>query len=310
MSVGLVLEGGGMRGVFTAGVLSVLERAELKFKTITGVSAGALTAIGFLSGQPRRSYSIFVDYAADPRYMGVSCMRESGTFFNLDFILKELSYDLLPLDFDAIFANETELLIGVTDCVTGKAHAFAKSELDEAGLLEALRASASLPLISPIVTIGEGEYLDGGIADPIPIERSIAAGNDLNVVVLTRPDSYVCKPEVNANILRQAYKKYPEFVETLSTRHENYARQQQLVRDLEQEGKAVVIRPDSSIKVGRYERRPERLAAFYDAALYSAFDKLDDIQKMIQSEEIVSDEKLPWWRTVIDRLLSGINLGK
>lgn len=283
MSVGLVLEGGGMRGAFTAGALSVLFREGIKFRSVTGVSAGALTATGFLAGQPRRNYEIFVEYASDPRYMGVEHFRKFGSFFNFEFMFGELSEELVPLNYDALYQNPADLYIGATDIETGKAEYWGKNSLVREDLLTVLQASASLPIISKIVELNGNQYLDGGISDPIPIQRSINAGNEYNVIVLTRPDSYVKKQERNPVITRM-YREYPRFIDVIERRHEVYSAAQEFCRRLEREGKAVVIRPGDTVRMGRYERSPERLAALFDSALFEAFDKLPAIRKLIMQK--------------------------
>lgn len=282
MSVGLVLEGGGMRGAYTSGVLEMMMRENLHFDYIAGVSAGALTAMSFISRQPRRNYDIFVKYVSDPRYLGVSHLRKEGSIFNFDFILGELTQDILPFDFDTFWHDEARFMIGTTDCVTGKPLYFDKESLLGDPKLTPLRASSSLPMVSPIVEFGGYKLLDGGIADPIPIERSIADGNEYNVVVLTRPADYVKKPLSNAYFFAKRYTEYPEFVEALLKRHEVYTRQQRLVEQLERDGKAVVIRPIAPMRVGRFERNPERLAALFDNAMIECNPKLPLIKKLME----------------------------
>jgi len=285
MSVGLVLEGGGMRGAFTAGALSAFSREEITFSSVTGVSAGALTATSFLAGQPRRNYEIFVEYAADPRYMGVEMFRKTGSFFNFDFMLRELSEELLPMDFAAIYDNPADLCIGMTEVETGRAEYFNKNSMPLEDLLTVMQGSASLPIISKIVEFREKKYLDGGIAAPIPIQQSIDAGNEYNVIVLTRPESYVKRQERRNPVLTRMYRDYPAFLEVIDNRHEVYAAQQELCRRLEREGRAVVICPRDDIRMGRYERSPERLAALFDSALFSAFEKLPAIAEMIERDK-------------------------
>ncbi len=172
MSVGLVLEGGGQRGAYTAGVLQGLWSEGICLDYVVGVSAGALTGINYVSGQLRRNYDTFVKYSPDPRYMGFRHIRDHGSFFNFDFLLGDIIYDLLPFDFEAFFSSPCRMRIGTTDCRTGEAVYFDKESLREDPALKVLRATASLPLVSDMVSFRGRDLLDGGIADPIPLQRS------------------------------------------------------------------------------------------------------------------------------------------
>jgi len=182
MSVGLVLEGGGQRGAYTAGVLQGLWSEGVRLDYVVGVSAGALTGINYVSGQLRRNYNTFVKYAPDPRYMGVRHIREHGGIFNFDFLLGNIVYDLLPFDFETFFGSSCRMRIGATDCRTGEAVYYDKEALRGDPRLTVLRATASLPLVSKMIRFDGRELLDGGIADPIPLQRSIDDGNDFNII--------------------------------------------------------------------------------------------------------------------------------
>lgn len=285
MPVGLVLEGGGQRGAYTAGVLQALYSEGIRFDYIVGVSAGALTAMSYVSGQPRRNYHTFVGYASDPRYMGFSHYFENGGVFNFDFVLGDLVYNILPLDFEAFYANPCRLRIGATDCRTGKAVYFDKEALRGDARLTALRASASLPLVSQIIDFGGRDLLDGGLRDPIPILRSLADGNAYNVVVLTRNADFTPKKPSLMSVSRRMYADYPNLIKTLEDRPERYARQRDLCLELERRGRAVVIRPIAPLKVGRYERDTERLAALYDTAMSELACRLDDIRGLFVRAE-------------------------
>ncbi|MBQ9993408.1 MAG: patatin family protein [Clostridia bacterium] len=284
MSVGLVLEGGGMRGAYTAGVLAALHSEGIAIDYIAGVSAGALTAMNYISGQPRRGYDVFVSYAEDERYMGLSHLREKGMVFNFDFVLGTLAHELLPFDFDAFFKSPCRLKIGTTELNSGGALFFDKSDLLGDDRLTALRASASLPLVSQTVRFRGFELLDGGLASPIPIEQSIADGNDRHIVVMTRPRDYVKKKSHNLALIRRRYARYPMFLELMARRHEIYSAQREKIFRLEREGKAVVLCPQAPLTVGRYERRREKLASLYDSAVIETCGRIEDIRRIVRGQ--------------------------
>lgn len=287
MSIGLVLEGGGMRGAFTSGVLEVLLSENIDFKYVIGVSAGALTAMSYLSGQKRRNYNTFVDYATNPQYASVANLAKTGNMFNFDYILGDVVDTLLPFDFDKFFANNAELVIGATHCETGRPTFFRKSLLKtKETLLTALRASSSLPLISQTVEINGHDFLDGGIANPVPFEKSISDGNERNVVVLTRNENFEVKPQSPAMItmFKARYPQYPNLVRTLYMRHEIYRRQIARLKELEEEGKVIIIRPIAPLKVGRYEKKREKLAELHDTAMIECYNKIPQIKQWFAEE--------------------------
>lgn len=278
-TVGLVLEGGGMRGAYTAGVLQALYSEKIEFPYLVGVSAGALTATSFLSGQPRRNYDTFVTYAQDKRYMGLHQYMDTGNVFNFDFVLGRLVYELLPFDFDAFFKNPCRMRIGTTDIATGLPVFFEKSDLFGDRDLTVLRASSSLPLVSETVHYRGYNLLDGGLSSPIPVDRAVADGCDKCVVVLTRERNYHKKPEKYQRIIAKKYADYPKLLEVMRTRHEIYERQRKLAFELEKQGKAVVICP-SLLNVGRYERRKEHLAALHDRGITDVAPLLPQIRAL------------------------------
>ncbi len=288
MSIGLILEGGGMRGAFTAGVLEVFLAEDINFKYVAGVSAGALTAMSYLSGQKRRNYNTFVDYATNDQYASVANLAKTGNIFNFDYILGDVVDELLPFDFNAFFSNDAEFLIGATHCETGRPVFFRKSQMkSKENLLTALRASSSLPLVSKNVEIGGYDFLDGGIANPIPFEKSIADGNERNVVVLTRNVDYEMKPTSPAMraMLNAMYLEYPNLVRTMCMRHEIYRRQIARLEALEQEGRVIIIRPLAPLKVDRYEKNREKLAELHDTAMIECYNKIPMIKKWFAEEK-------------------------
>ncbi len=282
MSVGLVLEGGGMRGAYTSGVLEVLLQNGVEFPSVYGISAGACNALSYVSKQENRNYDIFYQYVADKRYVSVENLQKTGSLFGFDFIFGELWHELLPFDYQTFFDSPTNLKVGATDLRTGNAVFFEKSELDE--YFTAVKASSSLPFLSNIVSYRGYYLLDGGCAMPIPLERSIFDGNACNVVVLTRDASYRKKsrPEFPLSVLRAKYSDFPAFVEAMMKRPETYNTELEFCRRQEREGKAVVVRPSSPIITGRYEKDPERLKIIYEMGMADCRKKLPEILDILK----------------------------
>jgi Predicted esterase of the alpha-beta hydrolase superfamily len=283
MPVGLVLEGGGMRGAYTSGVLEVLLQNGIEFPCVYGISAGACNALSYISGQRNRNYEIFYQYVSDKRYVSVENLQNTGSLFGFDFIFGELFHELLPFDYETFFNSPVNLKAGATDLKTGKTVFFGKADLDEN--FTAVRASSSLPFLSNIVSYKGHELLDGGCAMPIPLERSIFDGNESNVVVLTRDRSYRKKsrPEFPRSVLRAKYGDYPNFIDTMMARTETYNTELEVCRRQEAEGKAVVIRPSSPIVTGRYEKDPERLKSIYEMGVTDCMKQLPELRSFLQN---------------------------
>lgn len=285
MSIGLVLEGGGMRGWYTAGVLTVLTENGINFPCVYGISAGASNALNYISKQNSREFGrAMIRYASDERYISVANLQRTGSLFGFDFMFGELFHSLLPFDYEAFFNSPSDLKIGATDLKTGQAVFFGKAQLDED--LTAVRASCSLPFISNIVSYQGHELLDGGCSMPIPIERSIFDGNEFNVVVLTRDSTYRKgpNPEFPRSVLRVKYGDYPLFVEAMMKRPETYNNELDVCRRQEKAGKALLIRPSSPIVTSRYEKDPEKLTQIYEMGIYDCEKSLDNLRNFINSK--------------------------
>lgn len=261
-SIGLVLEGGGMRGIYTAGVLEFFAHHDVYFPYTIGVSAGACIAVSYLSRQQGRNETINIGFAKDSRYLSWKNWWTKRQFFGMDFIFDEIPNSLVPFDYKAFAAAKEELVVGTTDCESGQPMYFAKSEADF-DVATLLRASSSLPFIAPVVEY-QGRYLmDGGIADPIPIRQSEQAGHSRNVVVLTRHKHYIKKPNRFSWFVRRGYHAYPHFAETMLGRHQVYNNTTAYVGEQEANGSAFVIQPQAPLAIGRMERNPHKLRAVY-----------------------------------------------
>lgn len=261
MKTGLVLEGGGMRGMFTAGVLDAFYARGLHFDGVIGVSAGAVFGVNFLSRQPGRVIRYNKRYIRDPRYMGPAPLLRTGNLFSPDFAYGTVPTELDPFDQQSFQASGVPFYAVVTNIETGHAEYPLIENVFEQ--MDTLRASASLPFVSRPVAVGDGLYLDGGIVDSIPFEAMRALGYDRLVVVLTRDGSYRKGPMPSLPI-DLWYGKYPALQQRLRCRHEAYNQSLDRLRQLEQDGVAKVIRPRHPIEMGRLERDPAVLQRVYD----------------------------------------------
>jgi predicted patatin/cPLA2 family phospholipase len=287
MSIGLVLEGGGMRGWYTAGVLTAMTENGINFPCVYGISAGASNALTFISKQNSREFCrAMIRYSADERYLSVSNLQKTGSLFGFDFMFGELFHSLLPFDYKTFFDSPTQFKVGATDLTSGQAVFFEKSQLDEE--MTAVRASCSLPFLSNIVSYGGYELLDGGCSMPIPVERSIFDGNESNVIVLTRDISYRKgpHPEYPRSVLRAKYADYPCFVDAMMKRPETYNNELDVCRRQEKAGRAFVIRPCSPIVVSRYEKDPQRLNLLYEMGIHDCENSLKNLRDFIDQKEL------------------------
>lgn len=256
-NVGLVLEGGGMRGLYTCGVLEYFMENQLYFNYVIGVSAGACNAASYISRQLKRNEKVIIGFVKDWRYMSLRNLILSKSYFGMDFIFDEIPNQHVPFDFRTFYESPGVFLVGATDCQTGKSIYLNKGDLGEQ--FQALRASASLPMLSPIVKYKGYELLDGGISDAIPIKKSIQDGNIKNVIVLTRNKGYRKRPGKFNTLLKLSYRKYPQLIETMLNRYKNYNETLDYIEQLEDEGRALVIRPSNKLEVGRLEKDPQKL---------------------------------------------------
>jgi len=262
-NIGLILEGGGMRGAFTAGVLDYWMEQGLWFTDVYGVSAGACQACSYLCNQPGRGLRVWLDYLDDPRFCSMRSLLTTGDLFGA-----ELNYDLVPRKLDPL-DNETFLKRGarftavVTDVQTGAPAYIPIRDMFED--IEAVRASASLPLISNMVEYKGRKYLDGGVSDSIPIKRAIADGHDRNVLVLTQAPGYRKEPNRALGAMRIKYRRYPHLVEAVARRHIMYNETLDFIDRQVAAGKLFVLRPDVAPGIGRVERDPEKLRRLHDA---------------------------------------------
>lgn len=258
---GLVLEGGSTRGIFTAGVLDFLLERDVEFAYIVGVSAGSCNAVDFVSKQFDRTRHCFMPEKEND-YMTPNAIFKKRSIFDMDMIFDKYPNGIYPFDFDTYFASDSLCEIVATNVRTGRAEYFTE-ESDRERLMQICRASSSMPLVTPMVRIGNSMYVDGGVADSIPLERTLRMGFDKIFVVLTRNKDYrkVPSPRVD-RIWRRYFRKYPKLAQALEMRYAVYNRQMDLVDRMEKEGKIFVIRPEIPT-ISRTERKREKLMEFY-----------------------------------------------
>lgn len=268
MKTGLVLEGGGMRGLYTIGVLDCFLDRGFTADYVVGVSAGACNGVSFVSGQRGRSLRVNTNYLGDKRYLSVWSFLKTGSMFGMDFLFNEIPSKLEPFDYGAFLASPTEFYAGVTDVSTGKPVYFGKDAMRDNARV--LRASSSIPVFSPVVELDGGKYLDGGTADPIPVRRALEDGCDRLIVVLTRDRSYRKPPESFRWIYNKVFRNNPAMIAALDQRHERYNETLEFLRQLERDGIAQVIAPSEPVKISRFEKDMQKLSALYDRGMQDA----------------------------------------
>lgn len=278
---GLVLEGGGMKGIYTAGVLDFFMDKGLAFSNVYGVSAGACHMCSYLSGQRGRSYDISIDYLDSKKYCSIESLLTTGDLFNVGTSYHLIPEYLNPYDYEAFKRYEGRAYAVVTNIVTGKPEYLRIRDMKAD--MDAVRASASLPLVSRNVKIGSSLYLDGGISDAIPIRKSILDGNRKNVVILTKEEGFVRKPSSQLGLLKLRYLRYPKVYELMAKRHITYNDTMAFLEKQQENGQAFVIRPKTKSDVGRIERDAEKMKALYEEGYKDAQDCFEVLQNYLES---------------------------
>lgn len=275
---GLVLEGGGMRGVYTAGVLEFFMEQNLFFPYVIGVSAGACHAASYLSRQPGRNRQVNIGFIKDPRYISWRNYWKHREFFGMNFIFDEIPTNHVPFDFDTFLNKNERFVVGTTDCLTGDPVYYDDYDRD---ILTVIRASSSLPFIAPIVEYREKKLLDGGISDPIPIKKAQQDGMTKNVVVLTRNADYQKKKSNMLWMAKRSYRDYPGLLQALECRYRVYNETVAYLEKEEEKGNVFIIRPEQLLSVGRMERNPVKLEGLYQQGYEEAKAKYDQLIKWL-----------------------------
>lgn len=280
MKIGLVLEGGAMRGMYTAGVLDVFLENNIEVDGIVAVSAGVLFGVNYLSKQKGRSIRYNKKYAKDSRYMGIKSLITTGNIINKDFAYYELPQKLDVFDEETYKKSKTDFYATITNIETGNPeYVKIKEPFKE---MEVLRATSAMPFVSKIVELEKGKYLDGGLADSIPINKCIELGYEKIIVILTRPIEYR-KKKPNEFLAKLKYKKYPNLIKAINTRYKNYNESVEKIIDLENKKEIFVIRPTKSLKIKRIERNKEKLQEMYDLGVEDCKNKINMLKKYLEN---------------------------
>ena len=286
MKTGLVLEGGAMRGIYTAGVLDVFMEHELHFDGVIGVSAGALHGCSFVSGQKGRSIRYYRKYRNNRHFMSLWNLISTGEVVGKDFCYHEIPERLDPFDYEAFLKSDTAFYVCCTNVETGKAEYIQITDM--LNQIDVMRASASMPYVSRIVRYDGKKLLDGGCADSIPVRQFQKMGYQRNVVVLTREEGFVKSPE-HPRMAELYYRKYPKFAEDLKNRHEVYNRTLWEIRQMEKRGEAFVIRPGKKLDIGRMERDLDKIQEVYELGRQDAEKRIGELTEWLaraKQEEI------------------------
>ena len=280
MKVGLVLEGGALRAMYTAGILDVWMDEGVHVDALFGVSAGALFGANLFSGQKGRALRYNKRFLRDKRYMSMYSFLTTGDYVGKKFAYYDITTKYDPYDEEAFEKSGGEFYVSVTNVRTGRAECMQiKNVLED---MEILRATSALPFVSRFVHIGGEKYLDGGVADSIPVDACMEKGYDRIIVVLTRPMKYRKEPMKSA-LIRMRYGRYPAFCQALENRHAVYNAQVERIEALEKEGKIFVIRPEQALALSRLEKDPEKLQAVYDKGIEDGKKTLEALRAYLKA---------------------------
>lgn len=278
---GLILEGGAMRGMFTCGALDVFMEQGIVFDGMIGVSAGAVFGCNYKSRQPGRALRYNKRYCTDKRYCSFDSLLRTGDLYNAEFCYHTLPTELDVFDTAAFQENPMAFYVTCTDVTTGKPVYHRCDNGDGEDILW-MRASASMPLVSRVVEIGEKKLLDGGIADSVPLEYMESLGYRGNVVILTQPLDYMKKPNNLVPLARTLLRKYPKMVEAMADRHLRYNQATAAIREKEEKGTVFVLRPPEALRIGSMEKNPEELERVYQIGRKTALDRLPALKAYLK----------------------------
>ena len=282
MKKGLVLEGGGHRGIFTAGVLDVFLENNISFDGVIGVSAGAVHGASFLSKQKGRSLRYALKYCNDKRYMGFGSLLKTGDYFNLDFCYYQLPQVLDPFDNETFEQQSTAYYTVSTDVNTGAAvYHQCKTLRDD--YIKWIAASASMPLVARIVEVDGQKLLDGGVSDSIPEAAFREMGYTKNVVILTQPKGYEKSKNSMLPLIKRVYRKYPKFIKAVENRHIVYNQELKKLESLEKAGEVLVLRPKSELIASRTERNPGKMQETYNQGREIALENVEKIKAFLNT---------------------------
>lgn len=281
---GLVLEGGAMRGLYTAGILDIFMENNITFDGVIGVSAGAIVGCSYISNQPGRTLRYNKKYCRDKRFMSFYSLLTTGDLVGNQFCYHEIPERLDAYDYATFKKSETDFYVTCTNLETGEAEYIRLTDMESE--VDYMRASASMPYVSRIVEMGGKKLLDGGCTDSVPIRKFMEMGYEKNVVVLTRPLSYRKKERKpgKKGLAEIIYRKYPKFVKRLHNRAKEYNRMVEDIRELEREGKIFVIRPETPLEIGRMSHNPEKIVNAYERGRADGLASLEQMLKWLEEK--------------------------
>lgn len=281
MKTGLVLEGGAMRGMYTAGVLDILNENNIKVDGIMGVSAGVVHGVNYASGQKGRSIRYTLKYRGDKRYMSVRSLIKTGNMVETEFCYHTIPEELDPYDNEAFMKSGIDFYAVCSNLETGKAEYIKCDDLFKQ--IDVVRASASMPFVSQIVETNGMKLLDGGVCDSVPVKKFKELGYDRIIVVLTKTKGYI--PKANSPFLaKKVYKEYPKFCDAIITRRIRYAENLKYVNEMEDNGEIIVIRPSKKVDISRTEKNLAKIWEMYNLGREDAKEKLDEVKKWVEKQ--------------------------
>lgn len=277
---GLVIEGGGMRGIFAAGVLEYLLDNDIKVDYVIGVSAGACHGCSYVSGQKGRAFAVCTDYMDDPRYGSVQSLLKTGDYFGKKFMYHTIPEELNPVDNESFKKSGIRFEVGVFNCITGESEYPEIKDMFED--VDWIAASASLPLFAKMVDIGGYQYMDGGLSDSIPVKHAQEIGYDKVIVILTRERGYRKAASKSIPLIKAKYKDYPKLIEALKRRHTVYNETLEYIDEEEKKGNVFVIAPVKDLGVGRLEKDRNKLKNAYLEGYYVTESYGDKLKEFLE----------------------------
>ncbi|OJF76078.1 MAG: patatin family protein [Treponema sp. CETP13] len=284
MKTGLIVEGGGQKGAYSAGVLDAMLEEGISFDYNIGVSAGAANLTSFVAGQYRRNYRFYRYHSTDNNYMGLKCFLKNGSVFNLHYIYGTLSNEggKDPVDYEYFKNNPTTFKIVTTDAQTGKPVYIDKNQMEH-NKYNALMASSAVPVFCKPEEIDGKLYFDGGVSDSIPVQKALEDGCDKMVVILSRAKGYIKQPEKHHRIYKRILKKFPKIVKDIDVRHIMYMKELRLAEKLEQEGKVIIIRPSEKLDVNTFSDAGDSIDSLYKLGISDFYAQIARIKTFIPS---------------------------
>ena len=279
----IVLEGGGLRGAFTSGVLEYFLENNVIFDRVVGVSAGACVGASYISKQIGRNRKVNVEYPSDKRYMGFRHLITTGSYFNMKFVFEEIPNQLVPFDEQAFYKNPSEFDVIATSLDDGQSVVFSRKDFKNISLNKALVASSSIPMLAKPVNINGKLYFDGGVSDSIPVKYALSR-HEKAVVVLTRPRGYRKEKLSNKLLYEVTFRKYPEFLKVLLSRNDEYNQTLDFCDQMEKEGKLFIIAPSPEFMIGRTEQNFEKRLNLYNHGYMLGSQEFENMKAFLATE--------------------------